>query len=59
MLSLEGVATFREQCPHAHFVDIADAGHMVVGDRNDAFTAAVVGFVDHLGDDDQDEEMAS
>jgi pimeloyl-ACP methyl ester carboxylesterase len=59
MLSLEGVATFREQCPHAQFVDIADAGHMVVGDRNDAFTAAVIDFVDQLADDDGDEELAS
>ncbi|MDY7104672.1 MAG: alpha/beta hydrolase [Actinomycetota bacterium] len=59
MLSLEGVATFREQCPHAHFVDIADAGHMVVGDRNDAFTAAVIDFVDQLCEDDHDEELAS
>lgn len=59
MLSLRGVTTFREQCPHAHFVDIAEAGHMVVGDRNDAFTAAVIDFVDQLGEDDRDEELAS
>ncbi|QGG93998.1 alpha/beta fold hydrolase [Actinomarinicola tropica] len=59
MLSLEGVATFREQCPHARFVDIADAGHMVVGDRNDAFTDAVIDFVDQLGADGGDEELAS
>ena len=59
MLSLQGVTTFREQCPHAHFVDIAEAGHMVVGDRNDAFTTAVIDFVDQLGEDDRDEEVAS
>ncbi len=59
MLSLEGVATFREQCPQARFVDIADAGHMVVGDRNDAFTDAVVDFVDQLDEDGRDEELAS
>ncbi len=59
MLTLEGVATFREQCPHARFVDIADAGHMVVGDRNDAFTDAVVDFVDQLDEDDRAEEMVS
>ncbi len=60
MLSLEGVATFRDQCPHADFVDIADAGHMVVGDRNDAFTDAVVAFVDGLdGETAEDEELAS
>lgn len=59
MLSPQGVTTFREQCPHAHFVDIAEAGHMVVGDRNDAFTTAVIDFVDQLGEDDRDEELAS
>lgn len=55
MLSLQGVEIFRQQCPHARFVDIADAGHMVVGDRNDAFTDAVVDFMDDLV---EDEEMA-
>ncbi len=59
MLSLEGVATFRAQCPHAQFVDIADAGHMVVGDRNDAFTDAIIGFIDGLAADDRSEEVAS
>jgi pimeloyl-ACP methyl ester carboxylesterase len=59
MLSLEGVATFRGQCPHARFVDIADAGHMVVGDRNDAFTEAVIDFVDQLDEVNRDEELAS
>lgn len=59
MLSLEGVAAFREQCPHARFIDIADAGHMVVGDRNDAFTDAVVDFVDQLDEGDHGEELAS
>lgn len=59
MLSLEGVATFREQCSHAGFVDIADAGHMVVGDRNDAFTDAIVGFIDGLAAHDRSDEIAS
>lgn len=63
MLSLEGVATFRSQCPHAEFVDIADAGHMVVGDRNDAFTGAIVDFIDRLpavtDDEVEAEELAS
>lgn len=30
--------------PHATYVDVTDAGHMVAGDRNDAFTAAVLAF---------------
>ena len=60
MLSPDGVATFLEQCPHAEFVDIADAGHMVVGDRNDAFTNAVADFIDGLvSGEERDEDMAS
>jgi pimeloyl-ACP methyl ester carboxylesterase len=31
--------------PHAEYVDLAGAGHMVAGDRNDAFTGAVLDFV--------------
>jgi acyl-coenzyme A thioesterase PaaI-like protein len=30
--------------PQARFVDVADATHMVAGDRNDAFTSAVLDF---------------
>ena len=32
--------------PGAHYVDVADAGHMVAGDDNDRFTAAVLHFLD-------------
>jgi non-heme chloroperoxidase len=45
MVSDEGVAEFRKLIPHAAFVDIADATHMVTGDHNDAFGAAVVEFL--------------
>src|SRR3546814_13593420 len=55
MLSLEGVATFRQQCPHAPFVHIADAGHMVGGDRTEALTAEVFDFSDKTHEDDGDE----
>jgi pimeloyl-ACP methyl ester carboxylesterase len=44
----EAVAAFREMTPHAEFVDVSGAGHMVAGDRNDAFNDAVVGFLDRL-----------
>lgn len=30
--------------PHARFVDVADATHMVAGDRNDVFSATVLAF---------------
>ncbi|WP_439815324.1 alpha/beta fold hydrolase [Zavarzinia sp. CC-PAN008] len=36
---------FLELVPHAHYVDVSGAGHMVAGDRNDAFTDAVLGFL--------------
>lgn len=37
---------FLEMVPHAEFVDIAGAHHMVAGDANDAFNDAVFGFID-------------
>lgn len=43
--SAEGVAEFLDAVPHAEHVTVGHAGHMVAGDRNDAFTAAVVGFL--------------
>lgn len=39
-------ATFLERFPTVEFVDVSGAGHMVAGDRNDAFTSAVVNFLD-------------
>jgi pimeloyl-ACP methyl ester carboxylesterase len=47
-VSVETAREFLELCPHAEFVDVSDAGHMVAGDRNDVFSAAVVGFLDRL-----------
>jgi pimeloyl-ACP methyl ester carboxylesterase len=41
----EDVAAFRAVAPHAEYVDVPDAAHMVAGDRNDIFTDAVVGFL--------------
>jgi non-heme chloroperoxidase len=46
VISLEGVREFQEAAPHAEFVDVSGAGHMVAGDRNDAFTEAVQAFLD-------------
>ena len=36
---------FLADVPHCQFVDVSGAGHMVAGDRNDSFTAAVVDFL--------------
>ncbi|HEX3960452.1 MAG TPA: alpha/beta hydrolase [Trebonia sp.] len=48
VLSPEGVRDFRELVPHADFVDVGGAGHMVAGDDNDAFASAVKMFLGRL-----------
>ena len=40
------VTAFLELVPHADYVDVADAAHMIAGDKNDVFTRAVVTFLD-------------
>ncbi len=40
------VDEFLEMVPHASYVDVEDAAHMIAGDRNDVFTDAVVAFLD-------------
>ena len=45
LLSEEGAKAFLELVPHAKMADVAGAGHMVAGDRNDLFNDAVVGFL--------------
>ncbi|MDG2026645.1 MAG: alpha/beta hydrolase [Acidimicrobiales bacterium] len=46
VVSPEGAVEFVDEVPNAEFVDVSEAGHMVAGDRNDAFTAAVTTFLD-------------
>jgi len=36
---------FLELVPHAEYIDVAGARHMVAGDRNDPFSAAILGFL--------------
>ncbi|HLY82616.1 MAG TPA: alpha/beta hydrolase [Acidimicrobiales bacterium] len=45
ILSEEGAQRFLELCPHSAYVNVAGAAHMVAGDRNDIFGAAVVDFL--------------
>ena len=45
ILSDEGVREFLSHLPNAQYVDVGGAGHMVAGDRNDAFTEAVRSFL--------------
>jgi pimeloyl-ACP methyl ester carboxylesterase len=44
--SQQSVEEFLEVVPHAEAVDVSGTGHMVAGDDNDAFTAAVAEFLD-------------
>lgn len=48
IVSEQGTREFLEMVPHAEFVDIAGAHHMVAGDANTAFNDAVLNFVDRL-----------
>jgi pimeloyl-ACP methyl ester carboxylesterase len=48
LLSEEGAQQFLRTVPHAEYADVGGAGHMVAGDRNDAFNDAVVSFLDRV-----------
>lgn len=48
LLSEEGAQELLTLVPHAKLVDVAGAGHMVAGDRNDLFNDAVVAFLHSL-----------
>jgi len=50
VLSESGAKEFLATCPHAEYVNVTDAAHMVAGDRNDIFTAAVLDFLAKLED---------
>ncbi|MCP5025205.1 MAG: alpha/beta fold hydrolase [Actinomycetia bacterium] len=45
LVSPEAVREFLAEVPHATYVDVSGAGHMVAGDDNDAFTTAVLDFL--------------
>jgi pimeloyl-ACP methyl ester carboxylesterase len=48
LLSEDGAKHFLGLVPHAEFADVAGAGHMVAGDRNDLFNDAVVSFLNRV-----------
>ena len=48
LVSEDAVAHLRELVPDVHYTDIAGAGHMVVGDHNDAFCSAILTFLDQV-----------
>ena len=43
----EGVQDFLDKIPGSKLVDVGGAAHMVAGDQNDAFSNAVVDFLEH------------
>lgn len=49
VVSQQTVDEFAELVPHANTVDVTDAGHMIAGDNNDAFTAAIGDFLERIG----------
>jgi peroxiredoxin len=48
LVSEDKAAEFLARYPDVRFADVSGAGHMVAGDRNDAFTSVVIDFI---GDD--------
>jgi pimeloyl-ACP methyl ester carboxylesterase len=45
LVSPEAVTHFRKLVPHAEYTDMVGVTHMVVGDHNDAFCAAIIDFL--------------
>jgi pimeloyl-ACP methyl ester carboxylesterase len=43
--SEQGVQDFLALCPHSEYVNVAGAGHMVAGERNDVFARAALAFL--------------
>ena len=46
LLSEDGARHFLELVPHAEYVDVSGAAHMVAGDANDRFSGAVIAFLE-------------
>ncbi|MGV7121867.1 alpha/beta fold hydrolase [Sphingopyxis sp. 550A] len=44
VVSDAGIAAFRRIVPRLELLDVAGAGHMIAGDRNDAFNDGVIAF---------------
>ena len=45
VLSNESAQDFKRLAPHSEYVDVADAAHMIAGDKNDIFTNSVLEFL--------------
>ncbi|MBN8941760.1 MAG: alpha/beta hydrolase [Rhizobiales bacterium] len=45
IVSPESADAFLKLVPHARFIDVSGAGHMVAGDKNDVFAQAILTFL--------------
>jgi non-heme chloroperoxidase len=45
VVSEEGAREFLALCPHAEYVNVEDAGHMITGDNNDVFGRVTLDFL--------------
>lgn len=45
VVTAEAVQEFLALCPHAKFIEVAGAGHMLTGDDNDAFGQVAIDFI--------------
>ncbi|QCI62812.1 alpha/beta fold hydrolase [Phreatobacter stygius] len=45
IVSPESAEAFLALVPHARFIDVSGAGHMVAGDKNDVFADAILAFL--------------
>ena len=50
VVSDESVAAFRDNLPRLQVYDVAGAGHMVAGDKNDAFNDGISKFISQIFD---------
>lgn len=48
VVTQQEVDEFLQTIPHAHFVEIDQAAHMIAGDRNDIFAKAAISFLESL-----------
>jgi non-heme chloroperoxidase len=48
VLSESGAEDFLAICPHAEYINVTGAGHMVAGDKNDIFADAVIEFLNRI-----------
>ena len=48
VLTEEGAQEFLKLAPHAEYVNVTGAGHMVAGDRNDVFGTSVIAFLQRM-----------